>query len=397
MSKKMKIAYVATPITFGGTEKVNLNFLKYVNRDQFAIEPILFLRPWESEKIFESELKKLGFKHYSISVAKSTNPELFRVLRCLFDLLKVIRGNSYDLIHTHGYLADLLGVLVSKICKIPIISTCHGFIYEGSKLTFYNNLDCFALKHFDKIISVSDPLKYDLINKKISKDKITVIENTPDSNHGKNDISESRNQLRNNIRVESSDILIGFIGRLSSEKGLKYLLEAIKLLGNSPQSFKLVLIGEGPQEVELRAMVDDNGLTSVVVFAGFQKNIDEWLTAIDIFVLPSLTEGTPMVLLEAMAHGVPCIATSVGGIPQVIESGIDGILVQPAKPEEISNAVSGLATDLLKREKLTTNARNKIRNQYNIKDWAVKIENEYINVANSSYKSKYSTSNVSAL
>lgn len=372
-----------TPITFGGAERVNLNFLKYVDRDRFEIDPILFLRPWEPENFFETKLKKLDFKYISIPVAKSDSLDIFRVIRCFFMLKKQINDKPYDLIHTHGYLADLLGILVSRTCKIPIIATCHGFINEGMKLTLYNNLDCFALKYFDRIVSVSDTLKFDLINRKISKDKITVIENTPDLNPCPDGMSEDRSKLRKSIGVDPEEILIGYIGRLSPEKGVLHLLESIILLKDSQKSIKLVVIGDGAQLTELKEMVVCNNLASIVIFTGFQENINEWLTAIDIFALPSLTEGTPMVILEAMAHGVPCVATSVGGIPQVIDSEIDGLLVSPGKPVELCHAMYSLLEDPSKRNRLSENARNKILNKYSVETWSKKIELEYYNVLNS--------------
>ncbi len=372
--KKTKIAYVLTPISFGGAERVSLNFLKNFDTSQFTIEPILFLRPWERENYFESELKELGLKYFIIPISKSDRFDLFRIPRCFLMLLQLIRNKSYDLIHTHGYIADLMGIFVSKICTIPIISTCHGFIYEGKKLYVYNTLDCYCLKYFNGIISVSEQLKSDLITKGINKAKITVIENSPALKISDDNLTEIRNKLRNDIKIEPQELLIGYIGRLSSEKGILYLLESITMLDNL---FKLVVIGEGGQEEELKKMVADRGLSSRVIFTGFQKNISEWLAAIDIFVLPSLTEGTPLVLLESMAHGVPCIATAVGGVPKIIESGIDGILVTPGKPMEIRDAVNELGSNTIIKNSISLNGKLKIEQNYNIRNWAAKTEAEY--------------------
>jgi len=383
MSNKIKIAYVATPITFGGSERVNLNFLKNYDRNKFHIVPILFLRPWEPETYFESELKKLDLAYVTIPVAKSRKLDVFRVMRCFLKLKKLIHGNSYDLIHTHGYLADLLGYLVSKKVKLPIISTCHGFIYDGMKLKLFYNLDIRVLRSFDKIISVSDSLKTDLINKNVPADKISLIENTPEL-ITTNDRQEMRYKLRKKFSVKSNEILLGYIGRLSEEKGLCYLIESIKSLDDTTHKFKLILIGKGCQDTKLKLLSDKYRISSKVIFAGFQKDIDSWLAAIDIFILPSLTEGTPMVLLEAMSHGVPCIASAVGGVPLLIESGVDGILVQPGNPSEINSAIYSISTDFTKRDNIINNARMKIEKKYNINEWIKKIETEYINLANMS-------------
>lgn len=385
-NQKHRIAYVMTPITFGGGERVNLNFLKNVDRERYDIEPIMFLRPWEPENYFKNEVDKMGFHCFTIPVAKSNRRDYFRIGRCFIKLLDLVKSRSYDLLHTHGYQADLLGALVSKICKIPIISTCHGFIYDGKNLFIYNSLDCLVLRYFDRIITVSAPLRNELITKRISQDKIKVIENTPEVNNGHQNITRIRNQLRKEIGVESNAVLLGFIGRLSAEKGIVHLLKAVSILRESFQTIRLVIIGAGPQGNELKAIVDRYGLSSIVLFVGFQNNISEWLAAIDIFILPSLTEGTPMVLLEAMAQGVPCIASAVGGIPLVIHSEVDGILVAPGNPGEIVEAIRNLLKDETKRNLISSNAKQKIKRNYRIREWTEKIEMEYESLLGSSQK-----------
>ena len=380
LGRKPRIAYVMTPITFGGAEQVSLNFFKNVNRDQFVIDPIFFLRPWEEETVVESELRHQGLSFSSIPVSLSRGFDAFRIIRCLRILKKILQTHSYDLIHTHGYLADILGFLVSKCLKVPIISTCHGFIYEDAKLSLYNFFDCTILSRFTKIITVSKSIREELILKGVENKKITVIENCPQSRRLDLNRSASRKTIRSDNFIGPHEFVVGYVGRLSSEKGISYLMEAITLLKGNSVSVRLLIIGEGAQLDALKSLATSLEITDDVVFAGFQNNIDEWLTAIDTLVLPSLTEGSPMVLLEAMSQGVPCIASSVGGIPQVIDSGVDGILVAPGNPDEISAAIHSLFVDTAKREILSDNAKQKISLKYNITDWTAKIESEYLDI-----------------
>lgn len=372
-----RIAYVMTPITFGGSEKVSLNFLKNVNWDVFAIDPILFLRPWESETVFESELRSQGICFTPIPVARYEKFDLLRIVRCFWLLKQMVQRHSYDLIHTHGYLADILGFLVSKYLKIPIISTCHGFINESAKLSIYNNLDRLVLNKFTKIITVSKSIRDELIHKGVEDKIISVIENCPQASNPDRDIKIARNTIRTENNIGSQELILGYVGRLSSEKGISYLIEAIALMNIRSFPVKLLVIGEGPQRNDLASLVDSLNLTDKIVFTGFQNNIDEWLTAIDVLVLPSLTEGTPMILLEAMSQGVPCIASAVGGIPQVIDSGVDGILVPPGDPESLFNAMNLLCANSQMKSKISANCSQKIANFYNLDNWARKIEHEY--------------------
>lgn len=382
MSKRVtripKIAYIITPITYGGAERVNLNFLVNVDRCRFKVDPILFLRPWEDEAFFETELKRLGIGYIPVPVAKTDKIDLFRVFHCYSRLKKVIDANNYDLIHTHGYLADFFGYLVSKKTNIPIMSTCHGFIDEGIKLTLYNRLDRQILKYFDRIIAVSDLIKSTLVTQGIFPDNISVVINATPTKAGAKDVQKNRSALRSELKMKQEEIIIGYVGRLSKEKGIKYLFEAIAMLVKEFVPVKLLIVGDGPQKSELYQLTISLNIEGKVILTGFQPNVDEWIAVMDFFVLPSITEGTPMALLEVMSQGVPCIASAVGGIPQVIDSGVDGILVAPGKPDEICDAILKLSRDHVKRNYISKNAKEKVLLKYNVKEWTKKIEKEYL-------------------
>ncbi len=379
---KYKIAYVLTPIDFGGLEKVSLNFLTHVDRERFDIEPIMFLRPWENGNFFEDEIKRLNFESFTIPVSKSVKGELFRVPRCLLNLKNIVRKRQYDLVHTHGYLADLLGLPAARASGVPAVSTCHGYIQGGLKLSLYNRLDLLALRRFDRVIAVSDSIRRDWLKNSVPAERIKVIENATScrlSQAGPNEHStDTRESKRKLAGAGAGEILLGYSGRLSREKGIADLICAMKMLIESGLSLKLVLLGDGVQRAELEELAARSGVREHVCFAGFQTDVENWLTAMDLFVFPSHSEGTPMALLEAMAAGVPCIATAVGGIPAVIHSGINGILVSPGKPEEISAAVRLLVSDRDKGSGMAKCAQLKIEQKYNVHNWARSIEEEYV-------------------
>ncbi|MDA8430923.1 MAG: glycosyltransferase [Geobacteraceae bacterium] len=382
LAKKYKIAYVLTPVTFGGLEKVSLNFLSHVDREKFEIEPIMFLRPWEAENFFTDEIRRLDFNSFSIPVSHSVNGELLRVPRCLLQLKKIVGMGQYDLIHTHGYLADLLGLPAAMISGVPLLSTCHGFIQGGWKLSLYNQLDLKALGRFDRVIAVSDSIRNDWLTKYVRPERIKVIENSTSCPELRGNPGDNRSTVREHYRkaagASPETIVLGFSGRLSREKGVADLIIAVKLLTESGVSIRLLVLGDGARRAELEALAAASGVTDKVLFAGFQADIGNWLAAMDIFILPSHTEGTPLALLEAMASAVPCIATAVGGIPAVIDQHVDGILIAPGKPDEIRDAVQLLVSDSVKRTALAEKGRAKIARQYNVRSWARSIEQEYV-------------------
>lgn len=377
-ARRYKVAYVLAPVTFGGLEKVSLTFLEQVDRRMFNLELILFLRPWETENVFEEELKRLGFAYTSIPVANNRFFDCLRVPRCMKRLQQAIAGNSYDLIHTHGYLADLLGYPVSQRAGIPIVSTCHGFIRGDLKLSLYNSLDLMVLRRFDRVIAVSDAIKDDLRSSKVKGANVTVIKNAAPMQKSDADPLASRNGIRGMLQVGPDELLLGYLGRLSEEKGIVHLLEAFRSLEERSLPVRLALIGDGPQRELLEKTAESLGIAGKTAFTGFQGNVGEWLAALDVFVIPSLSEGTPMALLEAMSMGLPCIASAVGGIPDVIDSGVDGILVAPGKPLEIRDAVLSLLGDEARRQDIGEKARETIRHRYDARSWAGRIENEYL-------------------
>ena len=378
---KYKIAYILTPIEFGGAEKVSLTFLRNVDRTRFDIYPILLTRPWEKFNLFIEEIKRVNYQYLTIPVALkplSEGKDYFRVFRCFKFLVSILMKHKYDIIHSNGYFADIIGVPAANMLRIPHISTCHGFISNDRNLVLYNRLDQIALRFSDKIIAVSEQIKDDLKRSGIRKSKISVIQNAVQTIHKAENYEENRRKKRLALAVKNEEFIVGYVGRLSDEKGVQYLIEAGMLLMETGMPFKILIIGDGPKRKELEDMVKMKGLEGNIIFTGFQSNIEEWMLVLDLFILPSLTEGTPMALLEAMSFGIPVVASDVGGIPEIIDSGENGILVPVANPDKIEEAISTICKDNYFRTKLSEMAKKTIRSKFNINEWVNKIESVYI-------------------
>src|SRR5262249_7680260 len=181
-------------------------------------------------------------------------------------------------------------------------------------------------RHFNRVIAVSEQMKRDLVQRGVNERKIRVITNALQDESG-SDRTKVRGETRLRLGISEQEVVFGFVGRLSEEKGLAYLLQALKHWTSAAIRWRLVIVGNGPDRAELERAVRSLELGERVIFAGFQTDTAPWYAAMDAFVLPSLTEGTPMVLLEAMASGIPIIASSVGGVPAMISSGKHGLLV----------------------------------------------------------------------
>jgi glycosyltransferase involved in cell wall biosynthesis len=376
-SKRIKVAYILTPITFGGAEKVSLNFLRHVDRGRFDIKPILLTRPWEEAPYFAREIHGLGYDYKALPVAlkpRSNGRDPFRVPRVAYHLYSFLKKDSFDVVHTHGYFADICGLPAARLLGKRALSTCHGFISNDRKLKTYNRLDKYALRLCDIVIAVSDGIKNELVSSGIKESKVAVIPNAAFSSIGGDELPARRLDKRLSLSIAPDDFVVGYLGRLSQEKGVNYLVDAFSLIRNSTDQLKLLIVGDGPERKSLEQKVKNSGLENLVVFAGFQEDIENWLPAFDAFVLPSLTEGTPMALLEAMDLGVPVIATEVGGVPKVVTDQENGLLIPPGDHQAISNSLSILINNSELKAHLSKARVRMINTKCKIAKWTRNIE-----------------------
>jgi glycosyltransferase involved in cell wall biosynthesis len=239
-----------------------------------------------------------------------------------------------------------------------------------------------VLPYADRVMAVSEGIKNELIARGINGSKIRLIPNAVTSNGRKEECAENRKSKRKLFNIPEHEFVIGYIGRLSEEKGVRYLIETHRLLAKAGVPARMLIIGDGPQRKELKHLASTIGDGKSVIFTGFQNNIEDWLPTMDVFVLPSLTEGTPMALLEAMAGGIPVIASAVGGVPQVIKQGKNGLLIEPGRTEEIHKAVLDLYNNEQMRENLSRAAEETIKQNYSVQQWIRSVEREYVNTIN---------------
>ena len=372
---------MATVTDFGGSERVVLTLIKNINSDLFEVVPVIFTRTKLLDTAFFHELNKAGSKYHTIFADKQRIKYINPVTN-IIKAYRVVRKGGFDLIHTHGYRCDFIGIVLAKLTGLPIVSTCHGFISNDANLRFYNKLDLFMLKHANRVMAVSEGIKQDLILSGVRESRISLVQNAVERNENGTFFAVRRRDKRQQLNIDGNEFVVGYVGRLSEEKGIKYLLQAHLSLAKAGLPVKMVLIGDGPQKGELEKLVDGSGIKNSVRFAGFQPQIETWFPAMDVFVLPSLTEGTPMALLEAMNEGIPVIASAVGGVPQVLDPGRNGLLVPPGNSEQIAEAIRDLFADETLRQRLSDNGRRTIAERYNIADWVNKVETEYLQAVN---------------
>jgi glycosyltransferase involved in cell wall biosynthesis len=294
-----------------------------------------------------------------------------RIFRCegkmdfgtVCEITKFVRKNDVSIIHAHGYKSNIYGFLAAKVLKKPIVSTCHNWIAEDLKTRAYYWLDKSVLRRFDKVVAVSEEIEDELLRLGITEDSIALIQNGIDISK----FDRTTGTIRTELNINEKTKVIGTVARLTPEKGLACLLEAFKkVLHLFPNSICMI-VGDGSLRAELTRKAAELGVGEKVLLTGVRTDLPRVYSAMDIFVLPSLKEGLPMVILEAMASRKPVIATNVGAIPRMIKSGKEGILVNPGNVEELSEAIIVLVKDRRVSETLAQNAQKKVVQQFSSK------------------------------
>jgi glycosyltransferase involved in cell wall biosynthesis len=279
--------------------------------------------------------------------------------RSSFSLLSVrqlrahLRRLRVDVLITHGYKSNLVGYLATRFPGVIQIPYVRGYTAENRRIQCYEVLDRLLLKRFPRILCVSEKTREMLAGYGIPPARIETVHNAVDCpSH------LDANSLHQEFSIPSEGSLVVAAGRLSLEKGQQFLIAALKAL--SHREVHLVLFGTGREETQLREQVAALGLSDRVHFAGFRSNLSSYLATADLVVNPSLTEGLPNVVLEALAVGAPVVATDVGGVSEIISPGRTGWLVPPGDPEGLARAIEEALEDRELARRLGMQGRGKV-------------------------------------
>jgi len=271
-----------------------------------------------------------------------------------FKLMRMVKKYKIDLIHAHYIMPPgLIAVIVGKLLKTPVVLTIHGSdIFRLSRKSILKPLIRYILRNSSQIFAVSEAVKSEVIQlERDLEDKIEVTWNAVDL---KKFNPQNDSSFREELNLEPGKPLILFVGNLVAQKGVKYLIEAKKFFKNDSY---LVIVGSGPLQRELKAMVEYEGL-KYVKFVNARDDIEKIMPQADVLVLPSTSESFGIVLLEALASGVPIVATNVGGIPEIVTGDV-GIIVEPRNPVAIAEAVDKILSDPQLKSEFKSNARKR--------------------------------------
>lgn len=381
-----------------GIEKINLALLwsKYssigtslndlilrLDKDRFNVIFIYLT----SHGVEKNLIEEAGYEVFYLS-----NIEFIKAFRfsILFRLVKILKENNIDILHCHRHKSSFYGALAGMLAKTPVVlSHVHGL--SRTRNLGRRVVNFFLFKRFNRIIGCAKSVRDDVLkdNPSVAQEKVIALENSVDFECFA-DVPITKIEAKNKLADVPVDAFVyGTVARFGPYKGHSFLIKAFEKVRKQVPSARLILAGDGPLKEKIQEQAAKAGLDDSVHFLGRRDDIPKLLRAMDTFVLPSIgSEGMPLVILEAMAAGVPCIASSLSGIPEVINSSDVGLLVPPTDENALAEAMITLAnTPKQKLKDLIEKARERVRTIFNHDVVKKKLENTYEMEMNNYYES----------
>ena len=318
--------------TGGGPEKTILNSPRFLRRHGME-SSCLFMRP-PGDQGFATLQKKAAFADAEIIGVDDRGPLDLNVVR---QAIRVCRDRSVAIWHAHDYKSNALGLLVRQFHPMHLVTTAHAWVRFTARTPLYYKIDRFCMKRYEKVVCVSQDLYEQCQQMRVSAEKLHLIDNAIVLDDYSTESPTVDDRAR--FGFDSQAFVIGAAGRLSEEKGFHHLIDAVSRMTRDGHNVRLVIAGEGHLRNQLQRQIDDLQLTGTVHLAGFLPDPRELYRSIDLFVLSSLREGLPNVVLEAMASRRPVVATNCNGIPRLISHDNNGLIVRPDSCEALYNAI----------------------------------------------------------
>lgn len=352
-------------LSFGGAETKLLELIARMDRQRFRTV-VCSLGMGDHIK---SKFDDLNVKFVNLQRRRRIDPKI------IWEVAKLIRDEKIDVVMTTLFYADVVGALARAISPAKAVFSWETisapeWLLRHRLLTYR-----FAMHFCDKVISVSNATADWLVEKRgVPREKVLVIPYGVDLKL----YQVGRNpKLKAQLGIAAESPVVGVVARLHPQKGHRYLIEAARAIVASHPDVRFVLVGDGELRGELETQVRESSLSQHFHFLGFRDDVKELLKTFDIFVLPSLYEGLPNVVLEAMATGLPVVATAVDGTTELIVENETGFLVPPKKPQDLANKISILLGDANRRQCFGQKGRERVEQHYSLEKQVMSFQNLY--------------------
>jgi len=371
MQNRIKILHIINDLGVGGAQRVVAEMLRHIDASKYdsAVLNLNFI----TDNTVGQELEDGGFRVFNIYPFSKFD------VRCIWWIRDFILQEKIDIVHTHLMVASIYGKLAAKLCHVPwVVSTEHNTSSMLTKPWFYRYALRLSYRLNSKVITVSEIIRNLVIQKgNVPPEKVVLIYNGIDLDK----FDPEKYYHVENPAVEElfqGKPVIGSVGRLDPRKGYRYLIEAFSKVKRVEKDARLLIVGPGnPENLPVAA-----GLKDGITFIPAVDNMPYFLSRIDLFVLPSLEEGLGIAILEALAMRKPVIATAVGGIPEIITNGENGVLVPGGNAAALATAILATWRDPDQRKQFEAAGRDLVIKKFNLKNSMAQVEKVYQDLIN---------------
>jgi glycosyltransferase involved in cell wall biosynthesis len=377
---KTKVVWIIDSLGPGGAENITLSLMKNFNKEKFDLR-VCVLQVREGNPIAK-KLEQVGIPVDLVSVPTLRHPA--NLPKIISYLLK----HRPQLVHTQLEFSDILGSLGAKLLGIPSVSTLHtvGLIKpeEDQSAHWRNELMWFCQRHFmSRVIAVSDDTrKFHVKEGRLPKDKVITLYNGIDLAFYKDNSQSKLDVLKASLGLPFDATVLLTVAVLREQKGIQYMIKAMPTILEVVPNLYYLVVGDGEYRETLENLTLSLDLDKHVLFTGHRSDIPEILTISDIFVLPTLTEALPTVLMEAMAAKKAIVASNVGGVPELVTDGANGLLVPPSDPSELSKTCLHLIQNEALKNKMSTEGFSIMKKQFTIQLQVDKLSTLYMELIN---------------
>jgi glycosyltransferase involved in cell wall biosynthesis len=364
---RLRVVQVTHDLGIGGLPRVVTTLCKSLDKDRFAVSVLCL----NDEGPLAGELEESSVP-VSILPGSPDKPDYLAFLK----VARFLRQARVELVHTHNTQPFLDAGLATLLARTPtLVHTDHGRDFPDKRR--YMIAERVLSRFAYRVVGVSDDTSRKLVRyEKIDPRKIATIHNgIEDESVG---AAANDGAKKAEIGIPREAPVVGVGARLIELKGLEYLLQAMPTVLQRIPDAKLVIAGYGPLEGRLRGLARDLGVGSATHILGPRRDMAQLLRAFDVYALPSVSEGLPLILLEAMAAGCPIVATRVGGVPEAVRDGKNGLLVAPRRADELADALIQVLTDQQKRQRFSRESRRIFESGFTARIMARRYEALYL-------------------
>lgn len=373
MKPKIGVMHIRDSSGFYGAERVILGLANNLDQGMIDFHLLCMNRGDRKGDSLVAAARRIGIK---VSVVR-VNGRLD--LKAIREIRKLILRRKISIIHTHDFKSDLYGLLATLGTNVKKVATAHGSTRDSFVKRLYLLLtENITYRFFDRVVAVSEDIEDKLVGLGIKPPKVVVVQNGLDYSLLREVIPDSDLCIPDCTGKK----VFGIIGRIFPDKGHRFFIDAFRRIKENHEAVAALIVGEGPSLHEVELLTQSLGLDDCIHYLGFSKDINSIYEILDYLVIPSLTEGLPNVLLEAMAAGVPVLATRVGDIPLLVKQSRTGLVVPPGDVNSLFKAMNLMLLRPDFCREMAGNAKKLVEEKFSARDMALKTQKLYQNVLN---------------